>query len=625
VVVAVAFTLATFYAASAERALLEQGELKNANQLRLILNHWSDAERATAHELLAAPGAPKPDAAIVAALRESFLRSVVGTTVLKLKLYNTRGITVFSSDPGQIGEDKSTYHGVVVALGGNPSSQLMHRERFDAFEGSRADVWVIGSYLPLRDAGGKVFGAVELYDDVTPLAATIARTRWLVMGLTGVLMLGLYLALLLIVRRADQILSEKHLLEQRMVEQTKHSAGELRQALDAAEKARREAETANRAKSAFLAAMSHELRTPMHGVIGMTDVLLQDNLTDKQRRQLQVVRNSASSLLRLLSDLLEFSRLESDRIELHAEPLSPADLAQEVVATFLPQARAKGLALGCRVARDVPPYALGDATRLRQVLGNLVGNALKFTQHGAVDVEIERMADAADLTLRFAVRDTGIGIPLDRQSAIFDPFVQADASIAQRFGGTGLGLSICKRLVEMMGGTIELVSEVGTGSVFTFTVRLQPSAAAPAVESPARVPTSASKAVGASLLLVEDNPVNQMVAREMLALAGCEVTVAANGEEALAKLRSRGFDLVFMDLQMSGIDGIETTRRLRELERELQRPAAVVVAVTANAMQGSREACLQAGMNDYLAKPFTVEEVLAAVNRNLRPARRAAA
>jgi signal transduction histidine kinase len=191
--------------------------------------------------------------------------------------------------------------------------------------------------------------------------------------------------------------------------------------------------------------MSHELRTPMHGVIGMTDVLLQDNLTDKQRRQLQVVRNSASSLLRLLSDLLEFSRLESDRIELHAEPLSPADLAQEVVATFLPQARAKGLALGCRVARDVPPYALGDATRLRQVLGNLVGNALKFTQHGAVDVEIERMADAADLTLRFAVRDTGIGIPLDRQTAIFDPFVQADASIAQRFGGTGLGLSICKR------------------------------------------------------------------------------------------------------------------------------------------------------------------------------------
>ncbi|MGE0684216.1 MAG: response regulator, partial [Candidatus Binatia bacterium] len=524
------------------------------------------------------------------------------------------------------------------------------------------------------------------------------------------------------------------------------------------------AEAANRAKSQFLANMSHEIRTPMNGVLGMAELLLDTPLSEKQRRFAEMVYRSGESLLSIINDILDFSKIEAGKLELEALDFPPRSLVEEIATLFAERAHKKGLELMTRIAEDVPPILRGDPYRLRQILTNLIGNAIKFTEQGEVVIEVKSQKvsnrpedlQLTTCSLFFSVHDTGIGIPPEAQARLFQPFTQADSTTTRRYGGTGLGLVIAKQLVHMMGGEIQVQSAPGQGSTFQFTVRLEqrPEASSPApplgfqglrvlivddnatnrtilhqqctkwgmlcagapdgpqaltelraaaarganydltildmhmpdmdgiqlaraiktdpaiaavrllmltsagvygdvqearqagilvylskpirqaelyrsiasiMERPDNIPFLShsslhrfpvtSPQLGLSVLLAEDNPVNQEVARGMLESLGCQVVVAANGHEALAALEQRPYDLVLMDWHMPELDGFAATQQIRAQERQTGAARLPIIALTANALEGDRHQCLTAGMDDYLSKPFTQEQLLIVLQR----------
>jgi len=381
------------------------------------------------------------------------------------------------------------------------------------------------------------------------------------------------------------------------------------------ERARRQAaEAASEAKSRFLANISHELRTPMNAILGMVDLTLQRTTEPAARDFLETAKESADLLLALLNDLLDCAKIESGKLELEAAPFSLRRVLEQTTRVLAVRARLKGVAFSCDIPDEVPDAVTGDPLRLQQILLNLVGNGIKFTEKGevALSARVESRS-AEEACLEFAVRDTGIGIPESELDRIFQPFTQADASTTRRFGGTGLGLTISSSLIGMMGGRIRVESRPERGSTFYFTVRLPLAEELPA--EPEAAPEISDRAMSSlRILLVEDNPANQKFGAYILKDRGHTVDIAENGRHALSMTQRNPYDVILMDVEMPGMDGLETTANIRAA-RENGEKRVPIIAMTAHAMRGDRERCLKAGMDGYLSKPIDGREMIALIER----------
>lgn len=523
-------------------------------------------------------------------------RFASGVDVLKIKIFSLQGMIVYSSNFEDIGKSYADSPGLQAALRGGLESEISRVRNFESIDGSRRDRDVVSIYLPVRTSKG-IEAVVELYVDRTDSVSRMENSvgQLLVMLLPLLLLMGILLI---------SVSFAQHMLEKSSDAALKRLAQDSEQALAAAAQA-------NTVKSQFLANMSHEIRTPMNGVLGMSELLLDSRLEPQQHELARQVHESAHSLLALIDDILDLSKIESGKMTFEAFPFSIEQLMHEVESLTRHSALRKGISLVTHRSPNVSGYYKGDSTRLRQVLLNLVSNAIKFTHQGQVQFKVSR----TPVGLHFDVIDTGIGLSAAELTRLFRNFSQADASTKRRFGGTGLGLVISQALVQGMGGQIEARSVPGEGSWFSFGLPL--TACSPPTSEQEPAPQAVREAqdapINARVLMAEDNPVNQKLGMMLLDRMGCHVTLADNGRQAVERARAEHFDLILMDVQMPEMDGLEATRALRT---DGGASAGVpIIAVTANAMASDRVVCIAAGMSDFVAKPYRSADLKACMLR----------